>query len=49
LAQYAEQQQGIQNLRDQLKGILAEALTAKDGGNAGNAGAISSNPEGENA
>jgi type I restriction enzyme M protein len=29
LAQYAKQQQGIQNLRDQLKDILAEALSHK--------------------
>jgi type I restriction enzyme M protein len=26
LADYAEQQKGIQNLRDQLKGILSDAL-----------------------
>ncbi|MGY0218368.1 N-6 DNA methylase [Endozoicomonadaceae bacterium StTr2] len=40
LGQYSEQQQEMQAIRDQLKGILAEALTARDGGNAGNAGAI---------
>lgn len=49
LAEYAKQQQGIQSLRDQLKGILSDALTARDGGNAGNAGAISSSPQGESA
>lgn len=42
LAEYNQQQQAIQNLRDQLKGILAEAFTAACGGQAGNA-AISSN------
>lgn len=30
LAEYAKQQQGIQELRDQLKGILAEALCGKN-------------------
>ena len=29
LAEYAKQQQGIQSLRDQLKGILSEALSHK--------------------
>jgi len=40
LSDYSKQQADIQALRDQLKGILSSALTAKDGGNAENAGAI---------
>ena len=40
LADYQQQQAEIQGLRDQLKEILAKALTATDGGNAENAGAI---------
>lgn len=42
LAEYNQQQQAIQNLRDQLKGILAEAFTATRGGHTGNAAVISS-------
>ena len=40
LADYAKQQGDIQSLRDQLKGILSDALIGRDAGNAENAGAI---------